>query len=164
MSSIERGQTNGWMDGWGEWKRPRDKDKRGRQRERETHTQMAAGSGRRKHREIVSVFWCLTLPEGRPQFSSAVSTRFLSAENILKILCETHTNTLQWVITENTTQRFHSDTLRVKCVKCMQEPNLKSAYSWPKCCTTSGKHTKPHETVEKKRYTVSKGDEIWYKC
>lgn len=31
-------------------------------------------------------YFALTLPEGRLQFSSAVSTRFLSAENILKIL------------------------------------------------------------------------------
>lgn len=50
--------------------------------------------GRRKYEATVilekkqsaSVFWSLTLPEGRLQLSNAVSTRFLSAENILKIL------------------------------------------------------------------------------
>lgn len=37
-------------------------------------------------KQRASVFWSLTLPEGRLQLSNAVSTRFLSAENILKIL------------------------------------------------------------------------------
>lgn len=46
------------------------------------------------------VLRCLTLPHGRLQFSRAVSTRFLSAENILKIL-RRHKHTPFWVITED---------------------------------------------------------------
>lgn len=55
-------------------------------------------------KEGAPVFWCLTLPEGRLQFSRAVSTRFLSAENILKILWGQRNTPLR-VITENATQK-----------------------------------------------------------
>lgn len=73
MSWMVRRQTDGWME---KMKELGDRDKTERQRKRDTDR---GGQGD-------SVFWCLTLPEGRLQFSRAVSTRFLSAENILKIL------------------------------------------------------------------------------
>lgn len=44
------------------------------------------GDSNTRKKQSASVFWSLTLPEGRLQLSNAVSTRFLSAENILKIL------------------------------------------------------------------------------
>lgn len=78
--------TNYWIDG-----RRGQKDERG---EKKGVTQINAGSetegkqrdNRKKKAGEILYFRCLTLPEGRLQFSRAVSTRFLSAENILKIL------------------------------------------------------------------------------
>lgn len=77
----------------------------------------------RKHKETVTLkkevataVWCLTLPEGRLQFSRAVSTRFLSAENILKIL-QGHTNTALLVITHNVTQIETGVFTHILCVK-----------------------------------------------
>lgn len=93
-----REQAEWWedrlMDGWRRWKSLETKRVQRWRKYEETVT---------LKKEAVSVFWCLTLPEGRLQFSRAVSTRFLSAENILKILWR-YKYTPLWAIAESPTQ------------------------------------------------------------
>ena len=87
------------------WRRRRGKSSEMKIRRRDSRFRDKGGNMRRqcdRRKREASVFWCLTLPEGRLQFSRAVSTRFLSDENILKIL-RGHKNTPWWVIPENDT-------------------------------------------------------------